>query len=105
MSLTGLLNQTVSLYTRTSYDRYGREVVGSSVDYYGRVQEVSKSKLLPNGQTIIISLIVYIKPTVSININDKITYNSVNYKVFSVTKPVDGSGVLHHIKLECTRWE
>lgn len=105
MSLTGLLNQTISLYSKSGYDRYGRETVGSSTDYYARAEQVSKSKLLPNGQMINVSLIVYIKPSVTININDKITYDSVDYKVFSVSKPVDGSGVLHHTKLECIKWQ
>lgn len=105
MSLTGLLNQTITLYSKTSYNKFGREVVGTGVDYYARVQLVTKSRLLPNGQTVLINLIVYIKPSVTVNINDKVTYDSVDYKVFGVSKPVDGTGTLHHTKLELTRWQ
>lgn len=105
MSFTGLLNQTISLYTRSGYDRYGRESVGSAVEHSARVQEVSKTKLLPNGQTILINLIVFLKSGVTININDKVTYGTTDYKVFSVSKPVDGSGNVHHIEVQCIKWQ
>lgn len=105
MSLNGLLNQTITLYTKTSYNRYGREVVGTGTDYKARVQEVSQSKLLPNNQVVLVNLVVYLNPDVSVSINDKITYETVDYKVYSVSKPVDGGGNRHHVKCECTKWQ
>lgn len=105
MSLSGLLNQTVTIYPKSSYNKYGREVVSSGAENCARVQEVSKSKLLPNGQTINIDLIVYLKNNVTVSINDKLDYLGTKYKVFSFSKPVDGSGQLHHIKIECIKWQ
>jgi hypothetical protein len=103
MSYSSLLNQTISLYTRSGYDRYGRETVGGAVTHKARVEEVSKSRLLPNGQAILINLIVFLKSSVSIEINDRVTYSGKDYKVFGVEKPIDRR--LHHVEVECIKWQ
>lgn len=105
MAFNDLLNQTITLYTKSSIDAYGRQQVGIGVDYPARVQEKTEAKLLPNGETVNIDAVVYLKPTVTVNHGDKITYSGNDYKVFSRNKAVDGSGETHHIKLEITKWQ
>lgn len=99
------MNQTVTLYSKSSYNRYGREQVGSGTDYKCRAEEVSKARLTPTGEQVMINLILYMDSTVSVSIDDRATYNSEEYKVFSVKKPIDGSGNTHHLKLELIKWQ
>lgn len=104
MAISQLLNQTVTLYARGSYDAFGREVVGSGTSYRARVQEVTKSKLLPNGQQVTIDAIVYLNGSPSISANDRLDYNGVKYKIFGKSVGVDGQGNSHHTKLELIKW-
>jgi hypothetical protein len=101
----GFFNQTISLYTRSSYDRYGREVVGEAVSYKARVQEKTKSRLLPNGQVIQIDAIAYVQSDLGVSTNDRIDVGSVKYKVVGKSAAVDGHGKTNHIKLELTKWQ
>jgi len=105
MAYNDLLKQTVTLYTQSTIDAYGRQQVGAGVSHYARVQETTKAKLLPNGETITILAIVYLKSTVSVNHGDKITYSGTDYKVFSKDTSIDGNGNVHHIKLEIVKWQ
>ena len=105
MSLNSLFNQTITIYNKSSYNSEGREVLGSGSTSKARVQEVSKRKLTPDGSVIIIDLIVYAKSSVTVNTDDKITYNSVNYKVIGKTTATDGQGNTNHYKLELVKWQ
>lgn len=104
MTLAGLLNQSVTLYSKASYNAEGREVMGSGVSVSARAQETTKRKLLPNGSQIEISLILYVEPSTTVSTDDKVTYNGNNYKVFSKYNAVDEFGAVNHIKLECIKW-
>ena len=104
MAYNELLNQTISLYTKTSLDAYGRKQVGSAVSHVARVQETTKAILLPNGETVNIVAIVYLKPDVSVSNGDKIGYGGNFYKIFS-KDTVIGQSVSHHIKLHLTKWQ
>jgi len=104
MSIKGFFNQEITLYPKSSRNRYGRVVIGSGTDYNARFQKVSKSRLLPNGQTLLIAGIMYAKSGLSININDRVDYGTDYYKVWGKTEPVDGQGNVHHLKLELIKW-
>lgn len=104
MSLRGLLNQTITIYNKSSFNAEGREVVGSGIDYQARVQQTTKQKLLANGNLITIDLIVYIQPDATIEVGDRVAFDSVQYKVFGKYGAVDGSGKVNHYKLELTKW-
>lgn len=99
MALPNLLNQTVSVYPRASYDSYGREVLGSAVSYKARVQEVTKTIQQPNGQIIAVDAIAYLNANPTISINDKVSFNSTTYKVVGKSTAIDGQGNTNHVKL------
>lgn len=105
MGISGLFNQTVTLYTKSSYNEFGREVIGSGASHKARVQPVTKTRLLPNGQTVRIDAIAYVKPDLSVNIDDRIDFSGANYKVFGKSLAVDGAGATQHIKLELIEWK
>ncbi|MBC8552546.1 MAG: hypothetical protein H8D23_23195 [Candidatus Brocadiales bacterium] len=104
MAVTDFFNQTITLYNKSSYDKYGKMVVGSGTSVSARVQEDTKNVVLTNGQVITILATVYVAPSTTVSVNDKVTYSSVNYKVFRKYKTVDGKGDANHIKLELIKW-
>ena len=104
MSINGLLNQTITIASKSGYNAYGRENVGAGTSVKARFQKKTKQRLLPNGSVIMIEATVYVPADTTIAIDDKITYDSVNYKVFGIYDAVDGGGDINHKKLELTRW-
>lgn len=102
MSVTGLFNQTIVIYGRTSYNAQGREVVGAGVSVQGRLQPKRKTIFLPNQEVVSLMGIAYVPANTTVNIGDRITYAGVTYKVFNKYAVPDGNGNTNHIKLELT---
>ena len=102
MSVIGLFNQTILIYGKTSYNSQGREVLGSGVSVRARLQPKRKSIFLPNQEVIALAAIAYVPADTTVNIDDRVTYAGVNYKVFSKYPVPGGTGNIDHIKLELT---
>lgn len=105
MNPIGFFNQSITVYPKSNYNRYGRVVIGAGSEANCRFQKVTKTRLLPNGETKIIEAVVYTKAGLSININDRVDFGSDKYQVFGKSEPVDGNGVVNHLKLELLRWQ
>lgn len=104
MSLLGLLNQTITIYSKTGYNRQGRETVGSGTSVSARVQPTTKRRLLDNGSIQLIDLIAYVPSTTTVATDDRVDFSSNKFKVFSRYEAIDGNGQTNHIKLELIRW-
>ncbi len=104
MPIKHLTNQEITLYSRASYDKFGRKVVGEGVNYNARVEKCSDERLLPNGQVVTIELKVFLDGDVTVNIDDRVDYSSISYKVFKVKNQVGRLGKVHHTYLELTKW-
>ena len=98
MSINGLLNQTIIITTKTGYDAYGRETTSGNTPIQARFQKKTKQKLLPNGSLITIEAVCYVPADTTVAIDDKITYQSISYKVYGIYAAVDGNGVTNHLK-------
>lgn len=104
MSLEGLLNQTITIYSKSSYNAQGREVVGSGTDVDARVQETTKRKMLPSGSLITIDIIAYVGASTTVETDDRVDYNGGKFKVHGKYNAVGGNGAVDHIKLELIKW-
>jgi hypothetical protein len=104
MTLKSLLNQDITLATASGKDKYGRESYGSGVSYKARVQLTTKTRVINTNESVEIRAIVYIDGAVSVSKGDKITHNSIEYRVFGVITATDGAGNTHHTKLELVKW-
>lgn len=105
MSILSLLKQTVVIYAKSGYNREGRETLsatGTSVS--ARFERKEKRRLLPNGSMVTIFATMIVGPSTTIDTDYKVTYDSENYKVYSVSKVPDGSGNIHHIEVELIKW-
>jgi len=105
MTPLGFFNQSITVYPKTAYNRYARVVVGAGVNKDCRFQRGTKVIMLPTGQTKIIEAILYAKADLDIHINDRVDYGSDKYQVFGLSEPVDGNGVVNHLKLTLTKWQ
>ncbi len=105
MSINGLLNQQITISSKTGYNAYGRETVSTETTIQARFQKRTKQKLLPNGSVITIEAICYVPPDTTVVVDDKISYGDVDYKVFGIYQAVDGSGDTNHLKLELVKWK
>ncbi len=109
MSLNSLMRQIITLYNRSGFDRYGKETVGSGSSVKARVQVVSKPRFHfsadgSNAVQYVITAIIYIPSTTTVNEGDKITHGALDYRVHGITLSTDGRGNTAFKKLECTKW-
>lgn len=105
MSINGLLNQQITIASKTGYNAYGRESVGAGSTVQARFQKSQKQKLLPNGSLLTIEAIVYVPSDTVVVVDDKVTYGGIDYKVYGIYTAVDGTGSTNHIKLELVKWK
>ncbi|MFA5768362.1 MAG: hypothetical protein WC871_02340 [Bacteroidales bacterium] len=105
MSFLGLLNQKLTLYTKTGYDDYGREAVGSGTTVNCRFQKTTIRRLLDNGSLILIEAECWVPPDTTISVDDKVVFGSESYKVFNKYEAITGNGGTHHIKVELIKWQ
>lgn len=98
------MNQSGTISTKTGNDQYGRNQFSTTVTVSCRLQLQTKTRFLPNGQTLIIDGIVYLPANTTVEINDKFTYAGVVYKIHSKYSPIDGEGNVNHIKVEIIKW-
>lgn len=105
MAISNLLNQVIIHNAEASFDRYGVEVDSSTgTNYNARVQNVTKTKFLPNGQNVTIDLTVDLEGDPPINRDDRITYQGIKYRVYGKKTAVDGQGNVHHTILDLQQW-
>lgn len=108
MSITGLLKQTIYIYSQSSYTADGRISYGSSTTIQARVEKVNKQVVIGVGaqqQQVLVELVVYVPSGTDIEVDDKVTYSSVDYKVWQKKHAVDGQGNDHHIEVELIKWQ
>lgn len=106
MGIAGFFNQVLTIYARTEYDKYGREVADTGTEVAGRFQRTTERKMLPNGAMITIDAIAYVPSSTVVAIDDRVDIeNDTNkYKVVDKYDAVDGLGNTHHIKLNLIKW-
>lgn len=104
MSIKSLLRQTLTIYTQTSYNAEGREVVGAGTDYDCRFQAASKEKLMPGGSKASLDAIAYVLPTTTVSEDDHVTYDGVRYKIIGIYETPGGDGQTKFKKLELSQW-
>lgn len=105
MSIQSLLNQQITHYPEQSFDRYGKEIDSSiGTDYDARVQQVTKTKFLGNGQVVNIDLTVMLDGDPPVNRGDQIKYLGQRYRVYGKKQAIVGSGDVHHVTLDLQQW-
>lgn len=102
--LAGLLNQSVTIKTESSTDKYGRKTHGSGTAVDARVELKERRRLQPNGELLVTHARVIVPHDTTVDTDDLISYNSVTYRVVFINVATDGAGNTHHKTLEVTKW-
>lgn len=105
MAYNGLLNQTITLSSHTSYDEYGSTQFGTAVSYNARVQLKREEIKLENDQVVELLGRVFLPATATIAINDKLSFNGIDYKVVNIEPKIVGNGSTHHLEVDITKWQ
>lgn len=105
MNIAHLFKQTITIYPKSGYDKFGKPTNSTSATVSARVQKTTRQRLLPNNSLVLILAIVYVPATTVVNVDDKVTYSGIDYKVFSKSEAIDGMGAVNHIKLELQKWQ
>lgn len=104
MSLKHLLNQTLTQYSGGSYGADGKPTYGTGSSVACRFENKVKRILLPTGQTLTIDAFAVVDGGASFATDDRVTYDSIDYKVVDVFKAVDDMGDTHHQELRLVKW-
>lgn len=100
MNPNSLFNQTASIRNKSSFDSYGRPVVGAATVVSARVQLQNKTRYLGNGESIVILAVAYVPGDTEVSVKDTFSYSGVDYTVLSRSEQIDGQGNVNHIKIE-----
>jgi hypothetical protein len=101
-----LLTQTMTVYPQTGHDRYGKPTFGAGVTVVCRFDSISRVKLTPTKQQIVIDAIGTVDPFVSIGVSDKVVGpDNKTYRLISTNNASDRFGDVHHIELEFQLWQ
>jgi hypothetical protein len=109
MSINSLLNQTVTIYNNSGRTAYGRPSFSTATASRARVQRQNKqvqsySVQGDKSQVVISNIMLILPPTVTIAVDDKVTYSSIDYKVLNVYQAVDGQGNVNHLEVDVIKW-
>jgi len=104
MSVSGLLNQTGTLYNRSTYGADGREAFGAGSTVRLRMQPKAKRLLMPDGSVYTIDAIAYIGPSVVLSTDDKLVYNNITYKILDIYLVPGRNGQTNHQELRLVKW-
>ncbi len=105
MSIQTLTNQSITIYPKSGFDKFGRAVTTTGVSEKARVQKTTKQRLLPNNTLVVIEAVAYVRQDSVANVDDRIDYDSQKYKVYGKYEAKDGAGVTSHYKLELVKWQ
>jgi hypothetical protein len=105
MSAISMMNQTITVYQRSSYDGEGREVVGNGTTVRARVQPKTKNVFSQNSQLLTVEIVAYVPPDTSIVVDDRVGYGSQFYKVHTAYPTPNGDGNVEFIKVELLKWQ
>lgn len=99
-----LLRDTITIYPKSTKDRYGKDTWGTGVEYVGRFLLKNTRMLDAKGVEIQADATVYLPnkvdgEDVAVAIGYKVAFDSENYRAVFVYKPKDDSREEHHIKL------
>lgn len=119
MSFLGLLNHSITVYNKSSRNRYGKEQFGSGTSVKARIEQsdrtIYNAPIGLSGQSVEIVPIaakLFVPADTAVELGDKITAvatdeasETISYKVIRKHVAVDGRATARHIELEVSKWQ
>ncbi len=104
MSINSLLNQAVTIQIKTTRSRYGDAAFTGNISTTARVELCTKTIMGPNKELTPIDAIIFLRADETISAEDKITHNTIDYRVIKKDVMVDGRGRTRHIEVKAQKW-
>lgn len=95
MPIADLLNQTLTWTPKSTVNKYGEQSFGTAQSVRGRLEAVTKIIKGPQGEDIGTDAEFFMESSDSPAFGDKITYDSVDYRIIKIDKSW-GRGAHHH---------
>lgn len=105
MAIGALLNQTCTIAVRSHADRHTKSVVGAGTSVRCRFQQTQKTMVNAQKETEPIDGMVFVPSTTTVEIGDKLTFGSKDYRIMTCEPMVDGLGATRHIELKVQLWK
>lgn len=93
------LNQTIAIEPRSTANGYGEQSYGASATHNCRIQRSWSMRRTSDGEAQVSDTIVFLAPTATVSIDDRVTLEGQIYNVTKVTKRYDGAGTLNHLEI------
>lgn len=104
MSISNLLNQTITLTAQGEQDKFGKASFSSGTDYNARFERTNKTIHTKENTVEPIDGVVFLSSDVTVSLGDRIVYDSQTYRVMKISEPPIGNGVIHHKELLVQEW-
>lgn len=89
------LNQSVTIKSKTGYDKFGKPTTASSITAKARFQEKRK-RMVAQGVEFFTDAILFLGANTTVNLDDVVTFESANYKVVEVASKRGFGGKVDH---------
>jgi hypothetical protein len=103
IDLARYLNQTITLGTRSAYDKYGKSTT-STTSILARTVYTNRQTRGLQAKPIDWDLEVWIYPTVTVAVDDTVTVDTIVFRIIEVQTLRDRLGNVHHKKLLCQKY-
>lgn len=103
MGIETYTSQTVQRYPRSGYDSQGKPSFGSASSVLCRFTESTERIKDAAGNEYIIDAKMWVDADQTMALEDKIVYNSINYKVVFVKENRELDGEIHHKRIHLQR--
>lgn len=102
--ITGLLNQSCSVSTVGAVDKFGKHTYAAAATYACRFQRTTRVIATKQNEVEPIDGIVFLDSDAVVAIDDKLTFNSIDYRVMRIEPMIDGRGNTRHYELLVQKW-
>lgn len=99
-----LLNQTITISSKSARSRYGTPTYSSPVTVKARIELTTKTIMNATKELVPIDAIVFVALGTTVVVEDKIIHGGINYRVMRKDVLVDGRGDTRHIELMAQKW-
>lgn len=103
MPIDAFLNQTATRKPKTGRDGYGKATFGTAETVECRFQQGTFRLTNKDGMEYQADAKMHVKPSQAFNVDDLVTFESVDYRVDRADEKRDVAGIKHHKKLYLVR--
>ena len=103
-TISHLLNQTCTISTAGVVDKFNKRTFGTATSTACRFQKVHRTLATKQNEIEPIDGLVWVESDTTVVVDDKLIFDSVDYRVVQAEPMIDGVGTTRHIELLVQEW-